>query len=509
VFSDPKEVIVRFLLARISRFPKRFDRSAVSLAASLAVSGLVALSAFGVEPAGSDAAAPPAVQAQPSNQDLARKVEALEMEVKQLRAAQVSQPKQYDSRDIEAITAAILENAGRHTLNFPPGGSSGHDLDKGFFIKSDDGNFSLYPDLLFQFRGVVNYREKAKAGGDSSTENGFEVRRAKFGFYGTAFDPDFSYRFLWQDSVGGGTPSLQYAWGQYIFAHGIGKGDLGIRAGQFKDIVFKEETTPDRAQLFAERSLVNFLIGGGALGPEVKGVDLLYTGRGSPLHAELAVHDGNKRENTTFDNEQPVTTTNAKGVTTTKNVSTNFGVAGRVDYKLFGQWGDGDDLTGVWGRNDLLIVGGGADFTQMDHVNIVHWTADVQYQLLHRLALLAAVYGNHDVFRNQAGAGERNDYGAQVELGYFITRSIQPIARYSITKLSRAFKVGGADTFHEIAGGVNWFFGKDGQLGNRAKITVDVTFLPDGTPVFAGGDFLASPNKKQEVVFRAQLQLSL
>jgi hypothetical protein len=498
---DLKEVSVRHVSAHLSRLSKSRHRSAIALA----IAGVLGLSAFADPPSG-DASVP--APAPLSNQELAQKVLALEAEVHQLRTAQAAQPKYLDPRDVDTAVAAVLQDAGRHTLNFPPGGSSGHDLDKGFFIASDDGRFSLYPDLLLQFRGVVNNRVDALAG-HASTQDGFEIRRAKFGFYGTAFDPDFSFRFLWQDAVAGGTPALQFAWGQYIFAHNVGKGDLGVRAGQFKDIVFKEETTPDRAQLFAERSLVNSLIGGAALGSEIEGVDLLYTGNDSPLHADLLLHDGIKRSNTTFSNEQPVTTVSSTGVSMTKNVSTNFGVAGRVDYKLFGRWGDGDDLTGVWGREDLLVVGGGADFTQMDHSNLVHWTADVQYQLLHRLSLLAAVYGNHDIFRNQAGPAERNDYGAQVEAGYFVTRSIQPIARYSITKFSGAFKVGGADTFHEIAGGVNWFFGKDGQLGNRAKLTLDVTYLPDGTPAFAGGDFLASPNKKDELVFRAQVQLSL
>jgi hypothetical protein len=457
--------------------------------------------------AGGSPSSEPATAGTPTNQELAAKVAALEAEVRQLRSN--PQPKGYDARDIDATRAAVLQEASRHSLNFPPGGASGHDLDKGFFIKSEDGNFSLYPDLLFQFRAVAVTRQNSKSGAAQSTNDGFEIRRGKFGFYGTAFDPDFSYRFLWQDAVSGGTPTLQYAWGQYIFAHDIGKGELGLRAGQFKNIVFKEETTPDRAQLFAERSLVNGLIGGVALGSEVEGVDLLYTGRNSPLHADLLLHDGIKRANTSFNDEQLVTTTNANGVTTTKTVATNFGAAGRVDYKLFGQWGDGDDLTGVWGRQDLLVIGGGADFTQGDHANIVHYTADIQYQLLHRLVVFAAVYGDYSVFRNQPGPADRKDYGAQIELGYFLTPSIQPIARYSITKFGSAFKVGGADTFHEIAGGVNWFFGKGGQLGNRAKLTFDVTYLPDGSPAFTGGDFLASPNKKDEFVFRGQLQLSL
>ena len=492
----------------LSPFSRKLNRYAAVLAVSFVFGGLPQIDAYSIEPVAADKNAIPATAAPPVNQDLARKVEALEAEVRQLRAAQDAKPKSYDSRDIDAVTTAVIQDAGRHSLNFPPGGNSGHDLDKGFFIKSDDGRFALYPDLLFQFRGVVNYREGVKAGGASSTEDGFEVRRAKFGFYGTAFDPDFSYRFLWQNTTATGAITLQYAWGQYIFAHDVGKGNLGVRAGQFKNVVFKEETTPDRSQLLVERSLVNNLLGGGALGSETQGVDLLYTGNNSPLHADLLIHDGIKRSNTSFDNQQPVTTTTG-GVTTTKNVSTNFGVAGRVDYKLFGRWGDGDDLTGVWGREDLLIVGGGADFTQADHNNIIHWTADVQYQWLHRFVIFASIDGNHSDFRNQTGPTSRDDMGGQVEAGYFLTRSIQPIVRYSITKLDKNFKVGGTGTFQEFTGGVNWFFGKDGALGNRAKLTLDVTYLPDGTPAFAGGDFLPSTNKRDELVLRAQLQLSL
>ena len=474
-------------------FPFRRTSRSLALAAILASSTLVAPRVFAADV--------------PSNQDLSKKVDALEAELHQLRAERDAQAKQLDSRDVNATVAAVLEDAGRHTLNFPPGGSSGHDLDKGFFIKSDDGSFALYPDLLFQFRGVINHRDNANAG-HNTYDNGFEVRRAKFGFYGTAWDKDFSYRFLWQDAVSGGAPALEYAWGQYIFAHNIGAGDVGVRFGQFKDVVFKEETVADRAQLLSERSLLNSLLGGAAIGSEVEGVDFLYTGNNSPLHADLLFHSGIKRANTTFNDLQPVTTTTGT-TTTTTNVATNFGVAGRVDYKLFGKWGDGDDLTGVWGREDLLIIGGGADLTQGDHYNTVHWTADVLYQIKHKFSLLANIDGVYTDFRNQAGPIDRKDYGAQVEAGYFVTPAIQPVARYSITKLDNSFKVGKAEYFHEIAGGVNYFFGKDGSLGNRAKLTLDLNYLPTGTPAFAGGDYLASPNKKDELVFRAQMQLSL
>jgi hypothetical protein len=450
--------------------------------------------------------------AQPSgdgSEDLRQKVERLEQKVRELEAERAPGAR-LDPRDVDATVAAVQSDASRHTLGFPPGGSSGHDLDRGFFIRSNDGNFSLYPDLFIQFRGVANYREDAKHGDESSLESGFEYRRAKIGFYGTAFTPDLSYRFLWQSTNSTSNLNLQYGFVQYVFAHNVlgGAGDLAIRAGQFKNIVFKEEFSPDRAQLFAERSLANALLGGASLGSETQGVDVLLTGKDTPLHAELLLDDGIRSSNTDFRDNQPMTTTTG-GVMTTTNVATDFGVAARVDYKLFGRWGDADDLTGVWGRQDLLVVGGGIDFSQGDNNSTYHYTADVQYQLTKKFAVLAALYGDYIEFRNTGGPGNRTDWGAQVEAGYFVKPGVQLIGRYSLVKFDGDFKTGGEDTFHEIAGGVNWFFGKDGALGNRAKLTLDVNYLPNGTPASTGLDYLAAPNGNAEWVVRTQLQFSL
>lgn len=491
-----------------------FSRYGVAIAT--AVSALASIGAYGdTAPLPSPAAnvQPQTPQVSPQQQLLDR-VNALETEVKQLRADAADRPKpKYDSRDVDRTIDAVIQDAGRHTLRFPPSGSSGHDLGKGFYIKSDDGNFSIYPDLLFQFRGVANYREDAKHGDDGSTESGFEIRRAKFGFYGTAFSPDFSYRFLWQNVSSAGNIAVQYAYAQYIFAHDVllPGGELAVRGGQFKNIVFKEEFTPDRAQLMVERSVINGLVGGASIGSETQGVDVILTGKNNPLHVDVLLDDGIKTSNTDFRDNQPVTVTNSDGTTTTSQVATNFGVAGRVDYKVFGDWGDTDDLTGVWGRADLLDIGGGVDFSEGDHNNALHYTVDVQYQLLHKLALFAAFYGDWYDFRNQPATapGSRTDYGFEVEAGYFLTRSIQPIARYSLTRLDGKFKGSSTDTVHEITGGVNWFFGPDGRFGNRAKITFDVTYLPNGTPAFNGGDYLPTTDSHDEWVARGQFQLSL
>jgi hypothetical protein len=447
---------------------------------------------------GDEPAASPPAQTQPNTKDLMAQIEALKARVSTLQQKQ----QDLDTRAIDATVDSVIRDAQRRSnLVDTTGITSGFSMQKGFFISNEDQSFYLHPTLTFQFRGVANYREDGKHGDESDTQAGFAIHRAKFGFDGT-FGKDIAYKFLWQDPTGGsgGTPSLQYGYVQYALARNIFTNGsvLAVRAGQDKDIVSKEEVTGDVRQLFAERSLANFLLGGGALGPEVQAVNLMYIGNDNPLHAQLALEDGTKTSNTDFQN-------------IVGGAHVNFGVAGRVDYKLWGDWSAADDLNGAWTKNDLLVVGGGIDFTQADNTNAVRFSADAQWELAHKLVVYGAFYGDYIDFRNLAAGAptQRNDYGILIEGGYFLTPALQVIARWSGVKLDHDFKVGNTDRFHEIAAGVNWFLGQDGAFGDRAKITFDVTYLPNGSPAFPGGDFLANPNKKDEWVARVQLQLWL
>jgi hypothetical protein len=429
---------------------------------------------------------------EPTTKDLLNEIQQLQAKVQQLETAQHD----LDTRAIDATIDSVLNDAQRRSnLVDTTGITSGFSMQKGFFISNEDQSFYLHPRLTFQFRGVANYLEDGKHGNESDTKTGFEVRRAKFGFDGN-FTKDITFRFQWQDSNNGGTPTLEYGWAQFMLLHQLLGGNLAVRAGQYKDIVFKEETTGDEQQLLVERSLLNTVLGGGAVGPLVQGVDFIYGGNDNPLHAQLILEDGANTGNTDFQN-------------IVGGAHINFGVAGRVDYKLWGNWGDADDLTGVWGKSDLLVLGAGADFTQSDNTNAVRYTADAQWQLTKKLALLANFNAAYVEFRNTGGPSTRTDYGAQVEAGYFLTSALQIVGRYSIIKVDDSFKVGNEDKFHEITAGINWFLGPDGSYGNRAKISLDVTYLPNGSPAALGNDFRANPNGKDEWVARAQLQLWL
>ncbi len=455
-------------------------------------------------------------EATPSDADVAGKISALQQQLDQLKLQQVQQQKEIEEKEKQATVGSVLQDADKHSQTLDVTGISAgwNDHKKQFFIGSEDGNFYFHPIAIFQFRYDVNYREHAKKSGESDIEQGFEIRRAKFGFDGNLFTPDLTYKLQWQDSISG-APSLEYGWAQYTYAHNaFNLGDLAVRVGQTKDIVFKEEFTGDQNQLMAERSLANSLIGGNAPPSNLlQGVDFLLLGKESPIHAELELHNGYGGSNTSFAQPHGTATTFPQTPADPPTNAGNWGASARVDYKFFGDWTDTTDFTGInSGHHDLLDVGAGVDYTDAQGVQAIRYTVDAQYQISRKLSLFAAGYGSHFEFRNVAATApgsKQNNYGGVIEGGYLLDPAWQLVARYDIVKLDSNFKVGGVTgqgTFQEAAVGVNWF-GPNGSWGNHAKLTTDVTYLPNGSPAFGGLDILASGKNKNEFVLRTQFQL--
>ena len=93
-----------------------------------------------------------------------------------------------------------------------------------------------------------------------------------------------------------------------------------------------------------------------------------------------------------------------------------------------------------------------------------------------------------------------------IEGGYSLNPEWQLVARYSITRFDDSFRSSKEGTFHEIAAGVN-YYGPNGEWGNHAKLSLDVTYLPNGSPAATGLDYLATLKEKNEIVLRTQFQL--
>lgn len=425
--------------------------------------------------------------AEPSSQELQQQLKELQAKVQAMEARQASAPD-------AATIATLLQDAHNRSqlLADSPDGSAGYD-DNGFYIRMGP-DFSIRPRIYLQIRNASTWAQDKKNDG-SDFENGFELRRARLVFTGNAFSPDFTYMFETDVNRATGAYSLLEGWGQYRF-----NPDWAVRAGQFKDPVFRENLVSSSAQLFADLSLVDGVVGSG-LGQYVQGVWADYGSAQSPVHAKLAVHDGIGSVNTNWTDHFPVATPPAV------SPDTNFAVSGRVEYKVMGDWKDYSDFTARTTKDDLLVFGAAGEVNQRDNANVYLMTADAQWKTGKGLSVFAAFDGDYYDFRG-ASSGTRFDWGAIVQAGYMLNPSWEILARYGYIQQDSDF-VATQNKFHEIGLGLNWYLGEGGKWGHRAKMTFDAVYLPKGAPAdVTGVDAIGDPDKK-EFIFRAQLQLLL
>lgn len=372
----------------------------------------------------------------------------------------------------QAIDAAVLDASKRQFLMLD--GMSGYD--GGFKIGSADGNYVLQPYAEFQFRNVTNYSDgNDDFGGDDDIQNGFEVRRMKIGLKGNLVDKKLKYNFRFAFDRDGGSAVLDYAYLTYEL-----NDQMTVKAGQFKGNVFHEELTGDTRQLAAERSLLNQLLGGGQLN-YVQGVALMWGDDASPLHAELAYIDGEGSQNTDYTDSPE-----------------DFGVTGRVDYKLSGNWKDYGDFTAKGTEEDLLVIGGGGSWTQTESVDEYRATVDVQWENSGGLGVYGAVVGNH------TDEVDVSNWGMLAQVGYMLPDSDnwevfgRGDAIFTNTDWDEVF---GNDQYWEFTVGVNKYFS-----GHNAKFTLDAGWLPEGSPGSAGGLGVTGTTEDQ-IYVRAQIQL--
>ncbi|MDB5289694.1 MAG: hypothetical protein JWL69_935, partial [Phycisphaerales bacterium] len=145
----------------------------------------------------------PAFAADPATQanDTAQEIKALRARLDQLEAQQKEseQKRQEAERKFEETTTSeqLMQDAKSRDNFMAVEGFTAGFTDNRFIIQSADGNFVFRPWIHFQPRYIVNDRQSFKKGGDDDVEQGFEIRRMRFGFDGNLFTPDFTYFFNW------------------------------------------------------------------------------------------------------------------------------------------------------------------------------------------------------------------------------------------------------------------------------------------------------------------------
>ena len=436
---------------------------------------------------------PPAPASQPSRSDLEAQVQALQARVAQLEQQQRQQQQPQQSATTSTATStdgssilesdrtaqAVLHDAERRTAQQVP--LLGNYQNGRFVLASDNGDFLLHPWLQLQVRYTVNWRQDAPPNGDDDTQSGFELRRMKFGFDGNLWGKDLTYNFIWATGRSTGTPSLEEAWFMFKFAP-----DWAVRAGQLKDPLTHEGLTSGKRLMAAERSFLEDTIG---LGDNfVQGATLVYNS-GNALAAEFGVTDGIGSANTNFE-DQPTNTT-------------DWGVVGRVQYKLFGKWSDYDDFTALGTKQNLLVIGAAGDYTEAGATDTFTHTVDAHFETPGGLGVYAAYMARY--IRNSAATGaDVYDWGGLGQVSYLIPGTKwEPFGRWDYLRLDSKGQPAGTElNIHELTAGVNYYF-----AGHAAKFTLDGTWLPNGTPIPDSGADILVDNGNNEILVRVQFQL--
>jgi len=408
--------------------------------------------------------------------ELMAQIEQLKAKVEQLEQKQVS------STDVDATVESVLRDANNRSQLLQAGTvTAGYEKGKAF-IRSEDGNFYLNPNAQFQFRDVTNYRQDVAPsdGGeeDDVLENGMEIRRMKIAFDGYAFTPNLTYKFQWAFARSGGSPVLEDAWARYKFTDAF-----GFRVGQIKDITFHEETTSSKRQLAVDRSLANELLAGG-LTDYVQAINFIWEDSEVPVRFEGGLTDGVNSDNTNF-RDPP-------------NNGANYGVDGRLDWFVYGDRKQYDDFTAMNNKTDLLVLGAGAHYQQTGDVNTVFHTVDVQWENTSGTGVYGAFMG---VWSDNGGSEDVDSsysWAALGQVGQMVSDKWELFARYDYTNFDTDSN---EDSWSEVTVGANYYF-----AGHAAKCTVDVVYLPDGSPSEQTGIGILGGTETQ-IAIRGQFQL--
>jgi hypothetical protein len=157
------------------------------------------------------------------------------------------------------------------------------------------------------------------------------------------------------------------------------------------------------------------------------------------------------------------------------------------------------------------------DYSEAGDTGTLSHTIDAQYALPNNVSLYAAYIGRY-VTDNQGPPGtsggstdptpgdDTYDFALVGQIGYMINPKWEPFVRYDFIRFdSGSVAAGATQDVHEITTGVNYYL-----HGHAAKITLDASYLPNGSPISdTGSGVLATEGNSAEFLFRAQFQLLL
>ena len=442
----------------------------------------------------------------PTTQQVLDQLHALQAKVDQLEAKQAAQP---TTAPITFKTNTSSAGAGvNDVVSSITGGWDG----TRFTLSSEDGNFTFHPGALLDIRDMTSFRERipAKGGGETGstgydTQNGIDLSRARFIMDGTLFHQAGYFIQLSADQ--GASLTLLDAVGSYRF----GTSPFTVKAGQFKDPVWHERNLSEANLMTVDRSLAEAFLAGGQ-GSRIQGVALTYDE--DRTRAQIVAHDGFNSQNTKFIEAGGVGAGpgGESGVT-----PTDYGFSGRAEYMIIGNRTDSfnpfneyEQFTSLHAKQDILVLGAGADYSQASSNDLIAHSVDLQYNSVCGLSLYGAYLGTYRSIHANQGvpAGHYYDSGFEAQAAYVFGQHLEPFIRYDWTKLdpgSTAAVTGiNSHLIQELTLGANYYV-----YGQKLKLTVDGSWLPNGSPADSDALGVLRDSGRYEFVLRTQLQVGI
>ncbi len=430
------------------------------------------------------------------NASLAEKVGALEERI--VDSQNASWLTEARAQEIRGIVTDVLADASARTSSLE-GATAGFDAQRGFFLASADGNYSLVVKGEMQIRWALDDRDipntpaaqGSVAGGVEAASWGFEARRTRLDFSGNLVDPSWKYDIKIAMTNGGSIATLDDAWVDKNFGNG-----LSMRVGQFKSSFLRELVDAVLGTLAAERSLVHgFFTTGRVQGARLTWEDEHF--RIDGLYTSGIQASGSEPYSVVGGVASPLNAAPSLGLAGSQNRGfgrslTDYAFMARAEWKPTGEWKQFRDqssfrgeqagtLFGVAGYIEQVLPVGGTNGATPD----VMWsgTADAKFDFGGSNIFAYGVYRNVQLQSAQAtrGGGSNDSlhqWGAMIQGGYFIADAVEAFARYEAGfsdtdqyRTQASALLADADTLSLVTAGLNWW--PAGTQHQQIKVTAD------------------------------------
>ncbi len=443
----------------------RYVKSSVLMCAALAALGRPALAGDG--PADADAR----VASLQSQRD------QIDAQINRLRDGE--RGPWLNAEEVRALVREVMAESESRSSLLAEGMNAG--WDKGFFLKNDDGSFTLKIKGQSQFRYVWNNKDSA----DTDTAS-FEMRRAKIEFAGNIYSKDLKYKIKGAYERDGGLFQLEDAYGEYVLGNG-----WQFKWGQYKPTFNPEENISSSKQLAVDRSVVNEIFNLGFS----QGVELNF--ENDTFQFAFGFTDGATLSSTG--------SSGARANTRFNNDTTEYAFNARIDAKLIGDdWKQFEDFT-TWSTDETALKIGAGLFYQdgeygaaSDETQWLQWTVDTQFES-GGFNLFASVVGRHSD-PNATATPSFDQYGFVVQGGYqVVPDKWEAFARYEWFDFDGAY----SDEYSAVAVGFNYYFHK-----HDWKWTTDLVWNLNAVPFSVTGVGLLSdaPADSDQIAIRSQVQ---